>query len=129
MWMIITPLRYIGFVVFGLVLAMSAWSQASPDPDSTTDHKIAQDQKHEPGPGREIGNGAGTVGLGVAKGAGNLAKGTAKGAANLVTLHPVRAGASVGTGAAIAGKGVAVGTTKGSGKIAKGIGRAFKKLF
>jgi hypothetical protein len=125
----ITTLRFSGFFVFSLVLAMSAWGQASPDPDSTTDHKIAQEQKHEPGPCREIGNGAGTVGIGVAKGAGNLAKGTGKGAANLVTLHPVRAGASVGTGAAVAGKDVAVGTVKGSGKIAKGIGRGFKKLF
>jgi len=125
----ITTLRFSAFVVFGLVLAISGWGQASPDPDSTTDHKIAQEQKHEPGAGREIGNGAGTVGIGVAKGAGTVAKGTAKGAANLVTLHPVRAGASVGTGAAVAGKDVAVGTAKGSGKIAKGIGRAFKKLF
>jgi hypothetical protein len=58
-----------------------------------------------------------------------LRKGTAQGAANLITLHPVRAGAFVGTGAAIAGKDVAVGTVKGSGKIAKGIGRAFKKVF
>jgi hypothetical protein len=125
----ITTLRRSRFVVFGLVLAMSAWGQARPDPDSTTDHQIAQVQRHEPGPGREIGNGAGTVGIGVAKGAGDLGKGTGKGAANLVTLHPVRAGASVGTGAATAGKDVAVGTAKGSGKIAKGIGRAFKKLF
>lgn len=125
----ITTLRFSVFVVFGLVLAMSAWGQASPDPDSTTDHKIAQEQKHKPRPGREIANGAGAVGMGVAKGAGNLAKGTVKGAANLVTLHPVRAGASVATGGAIAGKDLAVGTAKGSGKIAKGIGRAFKKLF
>jgi hypothetical protein len=81
----ITTLRFSVFVVFGLVLAMSAWGQASPDPDSTTDHKISQEQKHKPGPGREIGNGAGTVGMGVAKGAGNLAKGTgaADKAANL----------------------------------------------
>jgi hypothetical protein len=125
----ITILRRSRFVVFSLLLAMSAWGQARPDPDSATDHQIAQEQRHEPGPGREIGNGAGTVGIGVAKGAGDLAKGTGKGAANLVTLHPVRAGTSVGKGAAIAGKDMAVGTAKGSGKIAKGIGRAFKKLF
>jgi hypothetical protein len=58
-----------------------------------------------------------------------LAKGTAKGAADLVTLHPLQAGASVGKGAVVAGKDVGVGTAKGTGRIAKGLGKALKKLF
>jgi hypothetical protein len=69
------------------------------------------------------------VGVGAAKGAGDLAKGTGKGAADLVTLHPVNAGASIGKGAAHAGKDVTVGSVKGTGKVTKGVGRAFKHLF
>ena len=107
---------------------MSALGQSGHDQNATTDQKRAE-HKSEPGPGREIGNGAGTIGTGVAKGTGNLAKGTAKGAVDLVTLHPLQAGASVGKGTVVAGKDVTVGTAKGTGKIAKGIGRAFKKLF
>ena len=49
---------------------------------------------------------------------------TAKGAGDLITLHPVQAGASVGKGAVVAGKDVTVGTAKGTGKIAKGVGKA-----
>ena len=107
---------------------MSAWSQVSADPNSTTDRNISQEQKHEPGIGRDIGSGVGTIGAGVATGAGHVAKGTAKGGVDLVTLHPLRAGASVGQGAVIGGKDATVGTAKGTGKIAKGIGKAFKKL-
>ena len=76
-----------------------------------------------------MGSGAGTIGVGAAKAAGALAKGTGKGAVDLVTLHPVNAGASIGKGALSAGKDVSVGTVKGSAKIGKGVGRAFKKLF
>ena len=76
-----------------------------------------------------MGAGAGTIGLGVAKGAGAAAKGTARGAVDLVTLHPINAATSVGKGAATAGKDVTVGTVKGTGKIGKGVGRVFKKLF
>jgi hypothetical protein len=94
------------------MLVVCAWAQS--------DHR---------GPGKEIGSGAGDIGKGAAKGAGNLAKGTGKGALDLVTLHPVNAAASVGKGAALAGKDVGVGTVKGTGKIGKGIGKAIKKLF
>jgi hypothetical protein len=52
-----------------------------------------------------------------------------KGAVDLVTLHPINAATSVGKGAAIAGKDVTVGTARGAGKITRGIGKAFKKLF
>lgn len=83
----------------------------------------------EPGVAREIGSGAGTVGVGAAKGAGEIAKGTGKAAADLVTLHPIDAGASIGKGAASAGKDVTAGTVRGTGKVAKGVGRAFKHLF
>jgi hypothetical protein len=101
-----------------LVLSMSAfvWAQTN-------------EPKHDRGPGKEIGSGAGDMGKGAAKGAGNLAKGTGKGALDLVTLHPINAATSVGKGAGVAGKDVGVGTVKGTGKIGKGIGKAFKKLF
>jgi hypothetical protein len=118
-----------GLILFGLMLALSAAGQSDQVQSATTDQKRVEEKKPEPGAAREVGNGAGTIGTGVAKGTGNLAKGAAKGAVDLVTLHPVQAGASVGKGAAVAGKDVTVGTVKGTGKIAKGVGKAFKKLF
>jgi hypothetical protein len=48
---------------------------------------------------------------------------------DLVTLHPINAASSIGKGAGAGGKDVAVGTVKGTGKIGRGIGKAFKKLF
>jgi hypothetical protein len=111
----------------GFVLAFPAWCQSNTEQTSSTG--VREEQKHEPGAAREVGAGAGTVGIGAAKGAGDVAKGTAKGAADLVTLHPIDAGASLGKGAATAGKDVTVGTAKGAGKVTKGIGRAFKHLF
>lgn len=123
-------LRLFGSIVVGLMLAVSASGQSGQaQSPATAGQNRAEEQKPEPGAGREIGRGAGAIGTGVAKGTGNLAKGTAKGAGDLVTLHPVQAGASVGKGAAVAGKDVTVGTVKGTGKIAKGVGKAFKKLF
>ena len=121
--------RYSGLVLFGVALAVSAWGQSGQEQNATTDQKKVEEQRREPGPGREIGNGAGSIGTGVAKGTGSLEKSTAKGAADLFTLHPLQAGASVGKGAAAAGKDVGVGTAKGGGRIAKGLGKAFKKLF
>jgi hypothetical protein len=47
---------------------------------------------------------------------------------DLVTLHPVRAAGSVGKGAVGAGKNVTVGTAKGTGKIARGVGKAIKHV-
>lgn len=104
-------------VPLAFVLALSAWSQPE------------QQRKHQPGAAREIGAGAGTVGIGAAKGAENIAKGAGKGAVDLATLHPIDAGASLGKGAVAAGKDVTVGTVKGTGKMSRGIGRAFKHLF
>jgi hypothetical protein len=115
-----------GPILIGFVLAFSAWSQSNPDTNQTGQSK---EQKREPGAGREIGAGAGAIGIGAAKGTGAAAKGTAKGAADLVTLHPIDAGVSVGKGAATAGKDVTVGAAKGTGKVSKGIGRVFRKLF
>jgi hypothetical protein len=111
----------VGFL--GLVLAVSGWGQSQDKPENKPPEKQQQ------GPGKEIGSGAGNIGMGAAKGSGNLAKGAGKGAVDLVTLHPINAAGAVGKGAVTAGKDVAVGTTKGGGKIAQGIGRAFKKLF
>jgi len=113
-------------ILFGLMLALSNSGQAQ---NPTTDQKRVAEQKPQPGAAGEIGNGAGAIGTGVAKGTGHLAKGTAKGAVDLVTLHPLEAGASIGKGAAMAGKDVTVGTVKGTGKIGKGVGKAFKKVF
>jgi hypothetical protein len=79
--------------------------------------------------GGEIASGSGDIGKGVAKGAGSLAAGAGNGALNLATLHPIDAAVSVGTGGAAAGKNVAVGTTKGTYKIAKGIGKGIKHIF
>ena len=115
-----TPLAVVGL---GLVLALSSWGQ------SNADSTLTQDHKSKPGAARQIGSGARTVGVGAAKSAGDIAKRTGKGAADLVTLHPVAAGASIAKGAAHAGKDVAVGSVKGTGKVTKGIGRAFKHRF
>ncbi len=100
------------------MLVVCAWPQSQAD-----------NQKHDRGPGTEIGSGAGDIGKGAAKGAGNLAKGTGQGALDLVTLHPINAAASLGKGAVVGGKDVAVGAVKGTGKIGKGIGKAVEKLF
>lgn len=120
-------LRLLPVVSLGLVLAFAAWSQSSVEPNPPG--RPEQQQKHKRGAAKEIGSGAGSVGVGAAKGAGDVGKGAGKGAADLVTLHPVEAGASVGKGAAKAGKDVTVGTAKGAGKVTKGIGRAVKHVF
>ena len=120
-------------LVLALTLSASGQSstpRAAPNGDvSDQPSTETKQQKHQSGAAREIGAGAGTVGVGAAKGAGNLAKGTAKGAGDLVTLHPVKGAESVGKGAGRAGKDVTVGTVKGTGRVGKGIGRAFKHLF
>jgi len=108
------------YISLALTLAAASWAQ--PDQPSAP-------PKHDRGAGKEIGSGAGGIGMGTAKGAGNLAKGTGKGAVDLVTLHPINAATSLGKGAGAAGKDVTVGTVKGTGKILKGIGKAFKKQF
>ena len=120
-------LRSLSVISLGFVLALAARSQSGVDPNSASRPK--QQQKHTRGAAKEIGSGAGSVGVGAAKGAGDVGKGAGKGAVDLVTLHPVEAGASVGKGAAKAGKDVTVGTAKGTGKVTKGIGRAFKHEF
>ena len=112
--------RFMRGAVLGLALASVCWGQSSEEP---------KERKADPGPGRQIGSGAGNIGIGAAKGAGDLAKGVAKGAGDLATLHPIDAGVAVGRGAGTAGKDVAVGTVKGSAKIGKGVGRAIKRIF
>ncbi len=117
-----------------LIFGIAALGLAqSPDAQSSQTTQIAREKqknvKKSRGAAKEIGSGAGNVGTGAAKGAGSLAKGTAKGAGELVTLHPVDAATSVGSGAVHAGKDVGVGTAKGTGKIVKGIGKAIKHLF
>jgi|SRR5579872_3669659 len=130
-------LRLFGPSSLTFLLAAAAWGQANTGRVDTSGEpqernspaKSMPAQKPERGAAKEVAAGVGTVGLGAAKGAGDLAKGTGKGAVNLVTLHPINAAGSIGKGAASAGKDVTVGTVKGSGKVGKGIGRAFKHLF
>ena len=77
----------------------------------------------------QVASGAGDIAKGPVKGAGSAAKGTAKGAGDVVTLHPIKGAESFTKGAAGAGKDVTVGAAKGTGKVVKGVGKAFKKLF
>jgi hypothetical protein len=112
-------------VAAGLMLAGGAWGQNPADEDSPPRAELP---RRQPGPGRQIANGAGNIGVGAAKGAGHLALGAAKGAGNLVTLHPVDAAVSVGKGAVEGGKDATVGAVKGSAKIGKGIGRGLKRI-
>jgi hypothetical protein len=109
--------------VFVLALSAFGWAQ-----DQENRETPQQQSKPQHGAAREIGGGAGTIGLGAAHGAGDLAWGTAKGVGSLATLHPVDAGMSVGKGAVAAGKDVGVGTAKGAAKIGKGIGKLFRKI-
>jgi hypothetical protein len=111
--------RRLGRFAMGIALGGCGWCQSSQPAES----------KQEPSAGKEMGAGAGTVGVGAAKGAGDVAKGAGKGAVDLATFHPVNAGAAIGKGAARGGKDVVVGTAKGTGKMAKGAGRALKHLF
>jgi len=114
-------LQFIRWTMLVVALGAYAWAQSNEGQE--------EPRKHEPGPGRQIGSGAGNIGLGAARGAGDLAVGTAKAAGSLVTLHPIDAGVSLGKGAGEATKDVTVGTVKGTGKITKGVGRAVKKIF
>jgi hypothetical protein len=106
----------IATLLFGLTLTQPAHSQTnsgqSTSPPAQQQHVPPATQSRSPG--GEVGSGAGDIG---------------KGAADLVTLHPIDAAGNVGKGAAIGGKDVAVGTTKGTGKVFKGIGRGIKHIF
>jgi hypothetical protein len=117
------------FVCLGVLFAFPARSQSTRDQTPANDTSKVSQKKAKRSPAGDIGSGAGNIGTGVASGAGSAAAGTAKGAADLVTLHPIGAAGAVGSGAAKAGSSVAVGSAKGAGKIGKGVGRAFKKLF
>jgi hypothetical protein len=96
------------FALLGPALVFFAWGQS--------------------GPAHDIGSGAADIGKAPAKATGSAAKGTAMGAADAVTLHPVGAVKSVGSGAVGAGRDVTVGAAKGTGKVARGVGKAFKKM-
>ena len=50
-------------------------------------------------------------------------------AVDLVTLHPIDAAGDLGKGGVSAGKDIGVGAVKGTGKIAKGTGKAIRKIF
>ena len=108
--------RFILFSAFGLSSMLFGQSTA---PD---------DRPHK-GSAAEVGSGVGAATGGAAKGAGAAAAGVGKGAVDLATLHPIDAGAAVGTGAAKAGKDVTVGSVKGAGKVGKGLGHALRKIF
>jgi len=114
---------------FVAVLCTGAFLAMAQDTAAPQDDKVEQQRPKHPGAGKDIGSGAGNIGVGAAKGAGDAAKGVGKGAVDLVTLHPVDAATEVGKGAAYTAKDVGVGTAKGGGKIVRGIGKAFKKIF
>ena len=114
-------------IVLFAALAVTSASFGQPlqaDPAAET-KKVKNKKKGAAG---EVGSGVATTDGGAAKGAGSAASGVGKGAVDLATLHPIHAGAAVGTGAAKAGKDVAVGSAKGVGKIGKGGGHALKKI-
>jgi hypothetical protein len=112
-------------LLFAVAVASTSFGQP---PQADTPAKAVKARKPGKGAGAEIGSGVGTAAGGVARGAGSAASGAAKGAVDLVTLHPIDAGAAVGTGAVKAGKDVTVGSIKGAGKIGKGVGHALKKI-
>ncbi len=112
-----------------LALAALGSAQSAEPPDENGTPQAKAEKKNKPGAGKDIGGGTADVGKGAARGAGNLAKGTGKGAADIVTLHPIDGAESVGKGAASAGKDVTVGTAKGAGKVTRGVGKLFRKIF
>ena len=111
-----------------MAFAVCGWSQSSTDQKPAETHKASHSAKKTTGPGMEMGKGSGDIGKGVAKGTGDLAKGTAGSVGNLAHGNVGGAGVSLGKGAVGFGKNTAVGTTKGVGKIGKGLGGEFKKL-
>jgi hypothetical protein len=122
--------------LFFLSLPALARAANSPQDQGTTQTQSVQNgeqQKVQPGPGKEVGKGGEDIGKGAGKGAESLGKGTAGAAGNAVTLHPGHAAADLGKGVGGAGKDVGVGTGKGAAKIgkgsAKGIGKVGKKIF
>jgi hypothetical protein len=108
-----------------LTLASASFGQSPQDDQPVKKEKAKKPKK---GAAAEVGGGVGTAAGGVGKGAGSAAAGAGKGAVDLATLHPIDAGAAVGTGAAKAGKDVTVGSAKGAGKIGKGVGHALRKI-
>ena len=88
----------------------------------------AAQKKAHPSAKRDIGTGAGDIGLAAAKGARSAVVGTGKSAVDLVTLHPVGAATDLGKGALDTGRNVGVGTAKGTGKILRGTGKAIRHL-
>jgi hypothetical protein len=128
----------VALLVMGVMAGACAYGQGQAPPDapdranaaaSQAGVEMQGSQKQPPSAGRDIGSGAGDIGKGVGKGAGDLAVGTGKGAVDLVTLHPINAAGDIGKGGAKAGKNIGVGAVKGAGKIAKGTGKAIKKVF
>ena len=115
-------------LVLLMALAGLGWGQHTTDnPGSSPE--IQKRAKHKGSVARDIGGGTGNIAASPIKGAGSVAKGTAKGAADVATLHPIGGAEAVAGGAAKGGKDVAVGSAKGAGKITRGVGRAFKKIF
>jgi hypothetical protein len=126
-----------GLAVFSTMILASALSagalargqEPSTQQTDQTQGKVRKDKKKDKSTVADVGGGVGSAAGGVGKGAGHAAEGVGKGAADAVTLHPLNAVGDVGTGAAKAGKDVTVGSAKGVGKIGKGVGHAFRKIF
>jgi hypothetical protein len=125
-----TRLALICLIASSLVIGAIAVAQETRDGQqaNASSQSIEKHKGKNRGPGKEAAKGGEDIGKGVGKGAESAGKGTAGAAADLVTLHPIDAGASLGSGAAGAGKDVGVGSAKGTAKIGKGVGSGFKKL-
>jgi hypothetical protein len=115
-------------LLFALSFAGVAAAQLKAPPAVTSESAPAP-KDNRPSAKRDVGTGAGDIGKGAAKGAYGAAKATGSSAVDLVTLHPINAATDLGKGAVGTGRTVGVGTAKGTGKILRGTGKAFKHLF
>jgi hypothetical protein len=114
-----------------LGFSAAAYGQTSSTPPSAPQPDQTQPAAHPEtrSPGGDVGSGAGDLGKGAGGAAGNVGKGVGEGAGDLVTLHPARAGETLGKGVGKGAKDAGVGVGKGTGKIAKGTGRGIGHLF
>ena len=100
-----------------LLVAMSLAGMARAQliaPPAVVSESAPRPKHTRPSAKHDVGTGAGDIGKGAAKATGSTA-------VDLVTLHPINAATDVGKGAA--------GAAKGTGKVLRGTGKAFKHLF
>jgi hypothetical protein len=115
--------------LFALSFAGVAAAQVNAPPAVTSESAPGPKGTRTSSAKHDVGTGAGDIGKGAAKGAYGAAKATGSTAVDLATLHPINAATDLGKGAVGTGKTVGVGAAKGTGKILRGTGKAFKHLF